>query len=183
MATDIEICSNALIMVGHGPIASFTDGGAGANTASALYSTTYESLLSQHRWRFASAKAALSKLTATPQNEWSYAFQLPSGYIVAIGVHPRVDYEIYEDKLYSNANEIDLDYIFKPSETILPGYFQRLLEFNLASIFAIPVTDNSTKAEEYRKMAEGQLRRSRFTDSQARPTDAIIDSPLVDVRY
>ena len=182
MATNIEICSNALIMVGHGPIASFTDGGAGANTAAALYLTTYESLLSQHRWRFASAKVALNRLTAKPQNEWSHAFQLPAGYIVAIGVHPRVDYEIYEDKLYTNASELDLDYIFKPDESKLPAYFQRLLEFNLASIFAIPVTDNSTKAEEYRKMTEQQLRKARFTDSQARPSDSIVDSPFIDSR-
>ncbi len=182
MATAVEICSNALIMVGHGPIASFTDGGAGANTASALYAITYESVLSQHRWRFASAKVALSKLTATPKNEWSNAFQLPSNYIVATKVYPRVDYEIYEDKIYTNADSIDIDYIFKPDESKLPGYFQRLLEFSLASIFAIPVTDNSTKAEEYRKMTEDQLKRARFTDSQARPTDAIVDSPFIDAR-
>ena len=183
MATDIEICSNALIMVGHGPIASFTDGGAGANTAAALYSTTYESLLSQYRWRFASAKQTLSKLTAKPLNEWTNAFQLPAGYIVSVGVHPRVDYEIYEDKLYSNAESIDLDYIFKPDESKLPGYFQRLLEYNLASLFAIPVTDNSTKAEEYRKMFEDQLRRSRYVDSQSRPLHGIVDSPFIEARY
>lgn len=183
MATDIEICSNALIMIGHGPIASFTDGGAGANTASALYTTTYNNLLSQHRWRFASAKANLSKLSAAPRNEWNNAFQLPSGCITVINTYPNVDYEIYEDKLYSNADALDIDYIFKPDESKLPGYFQRLLEFSLASIFAIPVTDNSTKAEEYRVMFEDQLKRARNIDSQARPSDAIVDSPFIEARY
>ena len=170
-------------MVGHGPIASFTDGGAGANTADALYTTTYDSLLAQYRWRFASAKQTLNRLTTSPLNEWKYAFQLPSNYIVGVGIHPRVDYEIYEDKLLTNAEAIDLDYVFRPDEARLPGYFQRLLEFNLASIFAIPVTDNSTKAEEYRKMFEDQLRRARYIDSQARPADAIVDSPLIEARY
>jgi len=183
MATDIEICSNALIMIGHGAISSFTDGGAGANTAAALYEATYENLLSQHRWRFASAKKKLNKSTSTPLNEWSYVYQLPANYIVAFGVHPRVDYEIYEDKLLSNSSSIDIDYVFKIDEAKVPGYFQRLLEFNLASVFAIPVTDNSTKAEEYRKMYESQLKKARFIDSQARPAVAIIDSPLVDARY
>jgi len=183
MATDIEICSNALTMIGHGAIASFTDGGAGANTAAALYETTYESLLSQHRWRFATAKVTLNQLTSSPLNEWSYAYQLPANYISGFGVHPRVDYEIYEDKLLTNANNIDLDYVFKPDESKMPAHFQRLLEFNLASIFAIPVTDNSSKAGEYHSMYEDQLRRARYTDSQARPADAIVDSPLVDARY
>ncbi len=183
MATDIEICSNALIMIGHGAIASFTDGGAGANTAAALYETTYESLLSQHRWRFAAAKITLSRVTSSPLNEWTYAYQLPANYIAGFGIHPRVDYEIYEDKLLSNMDTIDLDYIFKPDESKIPAHFQRLLEFSLASIFAIPVTDNSSKAAEYRKMYEDQLRRAKYIDSQARPSDAIIDSPLVDARY
>jgi len=183
MATNIEICSNALVMVGHGSIASFTEGGAGANTASALYETTYESLLSQYRWHFASAKATLSRLTAAPLNEFTYAYQLPANYISSTGIHPRVDYEIYEDKLYCNETTIDLDYVFKPDESKLPGYFQRALEFNLAAVFAIPVTDNSTKAEEYRKMFEDQLKRARYVDSQSRPVDAIVDSPFISVRY
>ena len=182
MATAIEICSNALNLIGHGPIASFTDGGAGANTAYALYNTTYENLLSLHRWRFASGKASLSRLTAAPQNEWTYAFQLPANYIVATKVYPKVDYEIYEDKIYANASTVDLDFIFKPDESQLPSYFVRLLEFNLASIFAIPVTDNSSKAEEYRRLYDTALRRARFTDAQARPPRPIVDSPFIDVR-
>jgi len=182
MATSIEICSNALNLIGHGSIASFTEGGAGANIAAALYETTYKDLLSQHRWRFASAKATLSRLVATPANKWSYAFQLPADYIVAIYVYPNTDYEIYEDKLYSNMDALDLDYIFKPDESKMPAYFQRVLEFNLAAVFAVAITDNPSKSEEYRRMYDTQLRRARFTDAQARPPRAIVDSPFIDVR-
>jgi len=182
MATDIEICSNALNMVGHSSIASFTEGGAGAGIAKALYETTYKNLLSLHRWRFASAKETLGRLTATPINDWTYAFQLPSKYIMAIKIYPNVDYEIYEDKLYSDASALDLDYIFQTDEAALPGYFQRLIEFNLASLFSISVTDSSTKAEEYRRMFEDQLKRAKFIDSNARPADAIVSSPFIDAR-
>jgi len=56
------------------------------------------------------------------------------------------------------------------------------MEFHLATQFSIPVTDNSTKAEEYRTMYEDQLRRSKFVDSQARPNDAIVSSPFTEVR-
>jgi len=182
MATSIEICSNALNLIGHGSIASFTDGGAGANIAAALYEPTYEDLLSQHRWRFATSKVALSRLVATPINKWKYAFQLPADYIVAVYVYPASAYEIYEDKLYSNSETVDLDYIFKPSESKMPAYFQRVLEFSLASVFAVAITDNSSKAEEFRRMFDYNLRRARFTDSQARPAQAIVDSPFIEAR-
>lgn len=182
MATDISMSSNALLLIGHGTIASFTEGGAGAEVASNLYTTTFENLLTLHRWRFATAKRDLNRLTSTPLNEWSYAFTLPSDYLIAIKVYPDVDYEIYENKLYANVTTVALDYIFKPDESRLPPYFVKLMEFHLAAQFAIPVTDNSTKAEEYRKMYEDQLRRAKFIDSQARPNAPIVDSPFIEVR-
>ena len=182
MATSIEVCSNALNLIGHGSIASFTEGGAGANIANALYETTYKDLLSQHRWRFASAKTTLAQLVATPANTWSYAYQLPVNYIIATSIYPNAPYEIYEDKLYTNSSVVDLDYIYKAAESTMPAYFQRVLEYLLASVFAIAITDNSSKAEEYRRMYDYNLRRARFTDSQSRPTTAIVDSPFVEAR-
>ena len=182
MATDISMCSNALLLIGHSTISSFTDPGAGPEVAANLYDTTYENLLTQHRWRFATAKRQLSQLTSSPLNEWQYAYTLPADYLTGFRVYPSTDYEIYENKLYSNENEIAIDYIFKPDESRLPAYFVKLMEFHLAAQFAIPVTDNTAKAEEYRRMYEDQLRRAKFIDSQARPSDGFVDSPFLEVR-
>ena len=182
MATSISMCSNALLMIGHGTISSFTEGGAGAEVASNLYDSTYENQLTLSRWRFATAKRALGRLVDTPLNEWTYAFQLPSDYLVAIKVVPQSDYEIYEDKLYSNLTEVALDFVFKPDESMLPPWFAKMMEFALAAQFAIPITDNSTKAEEYRLQYEAQYKKARFIDAQARPSDAIAHSPFTEVR-
>jgi hypothetical protein len=157
MATSISMCSNALLMIGHGTISSFTEGGSGAEAASNLYDSTYESLLSAHRWRFAAAKSQLSQLTDTPLNDWTYAYQLPSGYLMGISVYPNVEYEIYEDKLYSDSND-------------------------LAAQFAIPVTGNRSLAEIYTLKFESQLKRARFADSQSRPQAGIVDSPFIEAR-
>ncbi|SVE13506.1 uncharacterized protein METZ01_LOCUS466360, partial [marine metagenome] len=100
----------------------------------------------------------------------------------AVYVYPASPYEIYEDKLYSNSDTVDLDYVFKPSESKMPAYFQRVLEFSLASVFAVAITDNSSKAEEFRRMFDYNLRRARFTDSQARPAKAIVDAPFIEAR-
>jgi len=182
MSTDVEICSNALLLIGHDTISSFTEGGAGATVAANLYAKTYESLLSVHRCRFASGKAQLSRLVDTPLNEWTYAYQLPANYIVAQKVYPHGDYEIYEDKLYSNANELAIDYLFKPNENALPPYFEEALELRLASKFAIPVTSNKSTGALYHEMFRDQLRVAKFLDSQARPQQEMQHSPFIDVR-
>jgi hypothetical protein len=182
MATSISMCSNALLMIGHGTISSFTEGGSGAEAASNLYGSTFESLLSAHRWRFASAKSQLSQLTDTPLNDWTYAYSLPSGYLMGIKVYPNIEFEIYENKLYSDSNEVALDYLFKPDESRLPAYFAKTLEYDLAAQFAIPVTGNRSLAEIYTLKFENQLKRARYADSQSRPQVGIVDSPFVEAR-
>ena len=44
----VQLASNALILLGDEPISSFTEAGAGAQTASNLYETAYLSILSSH---------------------------------------------------------------------------------------------------------------------------------------
>jgi hypothetical protein len=178
MATDISMCSNALLLIGHGTISSFTEGGAGALVASNLYQTSYENLLSLHRWRFASGKVALSRLTATPLNDWSYAYQLPADYLLANRVIPQSDYEIFANKIYSNETTLEIDYVFKPAESQLPAYFVKLMEMYLASQFAVPVTDNSAKGQLYAQFYDAQMRQAKFADASSRPPDAVADNPL-----
>jgi hypothetical protein len=178
MATDISMCSNALLLIGHGTISSFTEGGAGALVASNLYQSSYENLLSLHRWRFASGKVNLSRLTATPINDFKYAYQLPADYMVANRVIPQSDYEIFGDKIYSDQQSLALDYIFKPAETSLPAYFVKLMEMYLASQFAVPVTDNSAKGQLYAQFYEAQMRQAKFADASSRPPDAVADNPF-----
>ena len=180
--TDVSICSNALLLLGHNPISSFTEGGAGAQVSANMYETVYESVLTMHRWRFAAGQVALSRLVDTPLHDWAYAYQLPADYLVAIKVYPHADYEIFEDKIYCDQASLAIDYLFKPEENTLPPYFLELMEFRLASKFAIPVTGNRSLADTYFAMFQDQFNRASSLDSQARPSDPIQDSPFIDAR-
>jgi hypothetical protein len=185
--TKIDICSKALLMIGENTITSFTEDSNGALVASNLYESTYENLLTLHPWRFASSKATLSRLTATPTNQWDYAYQLPADFLVAQHVDQgNDDFQIYADKLYSNQKTMILDYTYKPDETFLPAYFTDLLVNKLASVFAIPVTESSTKAEYYATQTERQLQKAKTVDSQSTPSIApglLEGSTLINARY
>ena len=73
--TSIDLASNALLLIGEETISSFTDDSTAALVAANLYELTFESLLTLHPWRFASTQVTLSRLTATPVSEWSYAYR------------------------------------------------------------------------------------------------------------
>ena len=180
MAQQIEIISNAMILIGANPISDLSEGTEGL-IAAALYENSYRGLLASHSWRFATKKRQLSRLTETPLNEWSYQYQLPSDIITMLRVYGDTDYEIYGDKLYSNHPEIYVDYRYRVDESLLPAYYVLTLQFLLAAQFAIPVTDNSQRAQVYQGLYEDQLRRAKGIDSSARPQDAIVDSPLTGI--
>lgn len=182
MASDIDIASNALVRIGVSPISSFTEGGAAGQAASNLYEPTIRSLLTEHRWRFAAAKRTLAKLTAKPLNEWTNAFQIPSDLLLLYRVHPRQNYEIFEDKIYSDSATLSVDYLFRASTSLFPAYFQLACEYKLASEFALIVTSNRSLAEVYEEKYIQQMKKARFADSQGRPGDAIQNIDYLDVR-
>lgn len=182
MASDIDIASNALVRIGAEPISSFTEGGASGQAAANLYEPTIRALLTEHRWRFAAGKRQLARLVSAPLNEYSYAYQLPSDMLLMYRVYPSGNYEIFEDKLYTNATSVEIDYLFRPSEAQFPAYFQLACEYKLASEFALIVTSNRTLAETYEFKANEQMKKARFADSQGRPQANIYTFDYMDVR-
>ena len=184
MATSaINICSNALILLGDRPISSFNDPGAGAETASNLYESSYINLLSMHRWRFASKKVLLSRMVDKPLNEWQYQYQLPTDMVAVITDYPIDNYEIYGDKLYSNNGSVSIDYVCRLDESQLPLWFTKTMEFYLAMQFAIPVTGNSQRLGEMMQFFTQQLRSAKNIDSTIRPNAGVFDSPFTSIRW
>ena len=179
--TKEDIVSQALLLIGEAPISSFSEG-VGGLVASNLYDTTRDDLLSAYRWRFAVGKSSLSRLTSTPLNEWQYAFQLPTNLLLLIRSYPNSQYEVYEDKLYSNNSTCDIDYIFRPEPGAFPAYFVKSLSYKLASEFSISITNNQTMADRMEDRAIKALTKARFNDSQGRTPSAIVHRPFIEAR-
>ena len=182
ITSSISMCSNALLLIGHDSIASFTEGSTGAVIASNLYESSYLNLLTNHRWRFASKSEQLARLSVSPVERFTYAFQIPPDCIYVISPTTR-NYEIYGSLILCNDMELRLDYTYRVPEDRLPPYFVTSLQFFLAAEFAIPVTESTDKASFYMKAHLDQLKKAKFADSTQRPGDTFIDSPYTEVRY
>jgi len=177
MASKIDIFSQALVLLGEAPISSFDEGVPGV-VAGSLYETTRDSLLTSNRWRFAVGKADLSRLTATPLNEWSYAFQLPSNMLMPIQISGTSPYEIFEDKLYTNTPSVQLEYVFSPPEESYPVYFVEALAARLAEVIAVPITNNLSLRDVMSQMASVRISEASFRDAQGRPVTSIVSNPF-----
>lgn len=182
MTAKVDIFNGASIAIGAGPVFDVDEDTTQAIALRARYDAVYETALTSHRWGFARVKAALSKLTASPRNEWGSAFQIPAEALAVFKVYPQSDYQIYGDEIYSNATSLDVDMVARVSEGSLPGYFVNALVLELSSQIAIPVTRNPTIASNQKTEALLAWRQARGTDSMQRPTEPVTDLPFIWVR-
>jgi len=185
MPSSIDICSNALMLIGDNPISSFQDAGAGAQVAAALYQVTKEELLAEHPWSFALKQQRLNRLSQIPDKltNYQYAFQLPTDLIRVWNVQDHTDYILIDGLLYSNQTTLLCTYIYNVADTSLPPHVVKALQYKLAEDFAMSVTEDQQKSQLMAVKASTQTAKAMGIDSQGRPQMGIIDSPLVDARF
>lgn len=184
MASKIDLISSALVLIGDKPINTLTGNSRAQQVAAALYDKTVKSELSKHRWGFARRKAQLSLLVDEPiDNDWAKAYQLPADLLTLIKLNPRVGYQIYGSKVYTNLTQaLYCDYISDVAESEWPEYFAEMIEFALARKFANSIRDSAPSVDRVTQEYLNSAASARFTDSIQHPQTAIVDRPLVDAR-
>ena len=182
MPSSIDIASNALLLIGDNPISSFEDAGAGAQVAANIYPETKKRLLSEHPWSFALKQQRLNKLSQKPDVMTGYnnAFQLPTDLIRIWNIQSHSNYILIGNLLYSTETQLLATYIYNVDEVNLPPHFVKSLEYSLASDFAIAVTEDNAMAGLFEQKAINAKSQAMAIDSQGRPQQSIIDSPLID---
>ncbi len=183
----IELCSSALIKLGADGISSFEDGTAEARVAVRLYPLVRDAMLSAHPWSFATKQVDLARLASTPITDFTYAYQLPNDFLNALsaGGHGRgrgFVYQIVNRQLHTNPASVVLTYIFRPSEGDFPAYFVPALVTRLAAEFCLPLTEDTSRADRFTRLADDELRLAKLVDSQQDTPPKVEDFTLIEAR-
>ena len=184
MTQQIKICSNALLLLGHNSISSFSQPGAGAKLSEALYPTTYADFLTVTSWNFNRKFANLNRLAEESDiPQYQYKYKLPHDYIRISTTIPMNDYMIVQDELHSNFPELQIEYFYLVDEAYLPPYAIKAMEFLMAAALAVPLTADTQKAQLYMSMATAQIQSAMQIDSQSAPQKGFMSTPVLDVRF
>jgi hypothetical protein len=199
--TDVSICSDALVMLGASVISSFDEGSPAATASARLYPDLRDTLLSRYAWSWSLKKVQISRLVTAPLNEWKYAYQLPGNMLTGVlavfssnsnAARPiNYGWEIYGSQLFTNMEEVYIDYQESVQEAVMPPYFVRLLRVAVAAELALVITDQVQKMEYLRGIAFGSpgengrgglFREATNIDSRGQLTKSIEDFSLIEVR-
>ena len=183
----VELCSSALVKLGADSISSFEDGTAEAKVAARLYLLVRDAMLSAHPWTFATKQVELARLASAPVTDFAHAYQLPNDFLRAMsaGGHGRgrgFTYQLVNRQLHTNAEQLVLTYLFRPSEGDFPADFAAALVTRLAAEFCLPLTEDSARADRLARLAEEELRLARLADSQQDTPPKVEDFTLIEAR-
>lgn len=102
--------------------------------------------LEKYHWGFATKQTGLTK-TAITDKKYSYSYDLPSDCLFVKCIYsdvkltaPIMDFEIYDDKIYTNSASLYLDYVVKKCEEQLPYYFINYLKYLMARTLCHKIT-------------------------------------------
>lgn len=188
-STDIEICSNALVLLGDDPISSFdANQGKRATVAANLYANTRNATLRMHPWNCSRKRVSLPPTAVKPAYGWSYAFTLPADFmrVVLIGERPeeKVVYEIENGEILADVAECKLKYIYR-NEVVSTwdALLTQAMIAHMAWAMAYPLVKSQALRDGMLAYMEKTLQMARTVNGQEKQSESMGDERLYDSRF
>lgn len=187
MASQIEICNQALTKLGATRITSLSDPSKQAKTLAAIYAFNRDLELAAHPWTFALARAALPASTTVPAFGWGKAFPLPAGYLrmVEVGenyvMYQSDTHELFQIEgnaiLCSEGSPLNIRFVQRVENAgLYSAPFAAALACRLAAEAAEDLTQSATKRELAWKEYDQAIKTARRVNAIELPPRPIADS-------
>lgn len=193
MASEVEICNQALTKVGATRITSLLDDTPQAKTLNAIYSVKRDAELAAKPWTFAIKRASLPASATPPAFGWSYSYPLPSDFLALVQVGD--DWSMYESDggalfeiesdqatgrmalLTDQAAPLNVRYVYRVTNAgLFHPLFVEALACRLAAEVCEPLTQSLAKRQqawdEYKAAIREARRQNAIEQPPRRPPDA-----------
>ena len=197
--TRLGIIQRLQSRIGDEPIRTEEDPGADALVA--IFDDVRDDLLSRYPWTFATVVRRQPRLQAVPETRYPYYYQLPSDMIGAPRAvyrdcecrHSYTNFDIFENRLATDAQEVFVKYTRCVPMIIWPGYFRELFNTVVMSEFALSIREDGVLSDRLRVRAFGTpammgegglLGQAKNQDAQSHGAVVLTEgsNPLIDVR-
>lgn len=198
MPSVVDICNEALDLLGGAAITSLTENSKEARLCNRRYETVRDAVLRAHPWNCAISRATLSQDATGPAFGFTYSYTLPtSPFCLKVlsfwndnvnneiaAYDSNVMYKIEGRKILSNEATCKIVFVSQVTDT---GLFDSLLSttiaHRLASSIAYNITGSNTLAQTMFSLYEAQLKEARSMDAMEGYPDQTQASEFVEIRY
>jgi hypothetical protein len=187
MATSaVQICSNALLMLGAQTINSFGESTDRAILCSNIWENARDAVLRAHPWNCAIERVALAPLSAAPAFEWTYQFQLPGDCLRLLSIGEEGDtfpYRLEQRKILCDENPLYVTYLKRVTDvTQYDASLVAALEAYMASLLAYPITKDRGVVKDMTDLYAFKMKQAKGIDGQETPPEQFGDFPFINAR-
>ncbi|HET7663890.1 MAG TPA: hypothetical protein VFK31_09655 [Rhodanobacteraceae bacterium] len=176
----VMICSDALLMLGSKPIASFSEASDPSNLDRArlcanLYPMVKLAILRSHPWNCATKRVQLSPDATPPAFGYTYRFALPGDWLrtLSVGDGVQLDYRSEGRFLLCNERVFPLTYLANIPETEWDTLLIQAVTLAMSVRLAYPITA-STSLEQLRyQELQRTMQEARAVDGQDNPPETL----------
>ena len=189
MPSKVDICNEALNLLGANTISSLTEATTTAVLCNRIYDTEVDYLLRQHNWNVAVREANLAAVVGTPVVGWLYKFLMPTDpyCLRVLNVYDTADddqdFQCRGRHIYADVSAIDILYIGRVTD---PNEFDSMLMKTLVDLLAyrlaFPVTRSTETATTMFTAFRNSLADAMSVDSQEGTPEQIQSEDLLDAR-
>ncbi len=188
MATsEVEICNDALILLGADKISSLSDNSREAVLCNEQYAKVRNQLMGSHPWNFATYRTELAADAVLPVGywKWTYAHSLGSDVLRVLRTETEEEEWVVEGrKLFANYSPVKIEFIKLITDTSkYPIFFEEALAHKLAQRLCYAITQSNSFLESVRKDAEQALREARSYDAQEKSLQRVEAEDWINIRF
>jgi hypothetical protein len=174
-ATQVSICSNALLMLGSQTIAAIDEDTPRASLAANLYDSARDMVLRSHPWNCATKRVVLAPDVPAPD------FLR----IVEVGDYNEdIDYKLESGKILASGTVLNLRYVWRNQvESSWDAMLVHAMELQMSALMAYPITMSAAKEQLQLEKLERFMKRCRAVDGQDDPAQQLGDERLLTARF
>lgn len=175
----VDICNQALYLLGANAITALDDNTKVANLCNLLWPEVRDAVLSDHPWNCCIIRDELSRDTTDPEYEYSYRYALPTDPYCLRVISTDMDDYVDSDGQAAYPWEIEGRYLLIDTTTVKIKYISRVtdvtkyppklvtaLAAKLASELAFPITKNMNLQNQMENLYQRKLQEAKIIDAQ-----------------
>lgn len=198
MPSVVDICNEAMDLLGAATIASLTENSKEARLCNRRFDTVRDAVLRSHPWNVAVTRASLAKDSDAPAFGFASQFTLPtSPYCLRVlsfwntsvdnnvaAYDSNVMYKIEGRKVLSNEGSCKITYISRVTDTEqFDSLLSSAIAHRLASETAYAITGSNSVSQAMQAMYEARLREAKSVDAMEGYPEQPQANEYIDIRY
>ena len=198
MPSVVDICNEAMDLLGAATIASLTENSKEARLCNRRFDTVRDAVLRSHPWNVAVTRASLAKDADAPAFGFASQFTLPtSPYCLRVlsfwntsvdnnvaAYDSNVMYKIEGRKVLSNEGSCKITYISRVTDTEqFDSLLSSAIAHRLASETAYAITGSNSVSQAMQAMYEARLREAKSVDAMEGYPEQPQANEYIDIRY